>query len=99
MRKRYIVAVGSNEKTKNQKFTEYFDKNDLYWWHWIDNNWLIVDDDGKLSASTIRDDMMEIYENNSILVFEITGSEDTWSGYGPSSEKRDMFKWMNSDWK
>lgn len=98
MSKRYIVAVDSSTKEQETAFLALVKADGLGWWHWLNNFWLLTDSEGQLSASEIRHKIMETYPTIHCLVIELSGTEDTWAGYGPNTEARDMFKWLKNTW-
>ena len=99
MKKRFIVCISDFTKDKDVKFIEFIRNNRLGWWHWLPNTWLLSDPNGKLSVKQIRDQVRQIYDNEHVLVIEINNVGDTWSGFGPSSEQKNMFKWIKNNWK
>ncbi|MBS1509836.1 MAG: hypothetical protein JST86_03295 [Bacteroidetes bacterium] len=99
MKKRYIVCINNSKKEQEEKFIEFLKDNSLAWWHWLPNTWLLSENTGRLSASFIRDAVKEIFDNEYNIVFEISQTNDTWSGFGPSSENKNMFKWLKNNWK
>ena len=94
MKKRFIIGIGSSTDAQNKEFFRYLNKHHLNWWHWISNFWLIVDENGQLSASRLTDDLGEIYPNVNTIAIELEGDSDTWSGFGPAGEdnEKNMFK-------
>ncbi|PSS71686.1 hypothetical protein AYI85_04935 [Shewanella algae] len=98
MKKRFAVALDSNTKAQNELFKQYIKENGYGWWYWIDGFWLLVDSSGKLTANQLRDDLGEFYPGVHKLVLELRGDDDTWSGYGPKSEKKNMFSWIKKNW-
>jgi hypothetical protein len=99
MKKRFIVCIDDSTKEQDQKFIEYIKENGFGWWHYLKNTWLIADSTGKSSVSEIRNMVKESYDNEYNMVFQLNEDEGTWSGFGPSSEKRNMFKWIKENWK
>jgi hypothetical protein len=99
MKKRFIVCVNSSTKEQDQKFIEYIKENRFGWWHYLKNTWLIVDSSGKSKVKEIRDIVKESFDNEYNMVFQLNEDEGTWSGFGPCSEKRNMFKWIKENWK
>lgn len=97
MRKRFVVGVDSMSDEQEQKFLEYIRKNGYGWWHWLNNFWLIVDGEGKLTASQLRDTLKSIVPNVNLLVIDVEGKQN-WSGFGPRSEERNMFNWIRKTW-
>jgi hypothetical protein len=100
MAKRFIVCLNSGSVEQNDKFKEYIDENGLGWWHWISNSWLLRDHSGRLNSEIIRDKLLEIYPGTRNLVIELQGpsTNDTWHGFGPSGEEKNMFNWLRDTW-
>jgi hypothetical protein len=98
MRKRYIVAVNSSTKEQVESFIEFIKANGLGWWHWLDNIWLLTDSAGILNAKKVRDEVSDTFPNINNLVIELNETGDTWSGFGPNSDKRNMFNWLKKTW-
>lgn len=98
MKKRYIVCLGNSIKVQDEAFIAYIKEYGLGWWHWLSNVWLIVDSNGKLSAREIRDKLRLIYPGEHTIVLELSENGDTWSGFGPKSEERNMFEWLKTNW-
>lgn len=99
MKKRFIVALNSETLEQGKEFVEYLRKNNLGWWHWISNTWLIVDSKGKLTAASFRDDLNEIFPNVRKIVLELRGADDTWSSFGPTTPNENMTSWIRKNWK
>lgn len=98
MSKRFIVGVDSSTEEQDKAFLSFVKSHGLGWWHWLENFWLITDSSDQLTASDIRDELGKTYPGVHKLVIELSDSGDTWSGYGPKSEKRNMFNWLNETW-
>lgn len=99
MKKRFIVCVNGSTKVQDHNFIDFIKIQNVGWWHWLTNTWLIADRNGKLSASSLRDKAVSIFGHEHVLVIEINNSRDTWSGFGPSSEDKNMFRWLKDNWK
>lgn len=99
MKKRYIVCINASTAEQEQQFIDYLRSNNFGWWHWISNTWLISDKQGKSKASLFRDKVKEIFIDENILVIEINSQKDTWAGFGPVTEDKNMFKWIKENWK
>ena len=99
MKKRFVVMIETSSKEQNDSFLEWIKEERLGWWHWFQNVWLLSNSRGHLSASDIRDKLKEFYGTANTLVLELRGADDTWSGRGPKNEKRNMFKWIKSNWR
>lgn len=97
MKKRFIVAIDSNTKEQDEKFVSYLNQRNLAWWHWISNFWIITDDKGSIKASELRDIVRKAYfvENN--LILELPDTIKNWAGYGPSTQKNNMFTWIKNN--
>jgi hypothetical protein len=98
MKKRFVVCVNSATNEQNKQFKEFIRENGLGWWHWLRNVWLLSDSKGKFSAAEIRDQLGRNYPGVYSLVLELRGDDDTWSGFGPKKEGKNMFKWIRDNW-
>lgn len=98
MSKRFIVAIDRSNQEQNKAFLDYIQSQNLGWWHWIENFWLLVDTNNKLTAAAIRDKLDELYPSITNMVIELSASWDTWAGFGPSTKERDMFQWLKDTW-
>ncbi|MDP9524256.1 hypothetical protein [Pseudomonas putida] len=98
MKKRFVVMIDSSTDEQNNEFLKWVKKEKVGWWHWINNSWLISNRSGHLSAGTIRDKITEIFPGENTLVIELSEGEGTWSGYGPTKEGNDMFRWIKENW-
>ena len=99
MKKRYIVCVNKSKKDQNEEFLKYIRQQRFGWWHYLDNTWLIVDPKGTSEIGQIRDKVKIAFENEYNMIFELDEGEGTWSGFGPNSPTRNMFKWLKENWK
>jgi hypothetical protein len=100
MRKRFIVLIDSSDREKDKTFLNFLkDSKKFGYWHWLDGSWLLTTS-FDVGCSEIRDKIKEIYPNvnNVVLEFKADGT-DTWSGFGPNTEKSDMFRWLRDGWK
>lgn len=99
MKKRYIICIANSNNESDKQFMNYITENNLEWWHWIDNVWLISDGGGMLSASLIRDKLNIFYPDENKIVFEIGQKSDRWAGFGPKNENQNMFEWIENYWE
>jgi hypothetical protein len=99
MKKRFILLVDNTTADQNKAFRDFVEASGLNWWHWISNAWLLIDQKGTWKASQLRDKAKEVYPGENTFVAELRPDDDTWSGFGPSTEKRNMFKWIEQNWK
>jgi hypothetical protein len=95
--KRFVVAVEGLSESQHAELGVFIGKNNLSWWHWIENFWLLVDLDDELTAAEIRDALNMIAPGNRKFVIEIVGN-DHWAGYGPNKGDRNMFTWIHETW-
>lgn len=98
MSKRYIIALDSSTKEQNDELKDFVSEHGLGWWHWIKNFWLITDPNEKFSASRIQDVLAETHFGIDCFVIELNDDGDTWAGYGPKTEKSNMFRWIKETW-
>lgn len=98
MKKRYIVCVNKSNKDQNIEFLKYLRQQRFGWWHYLDNTWLIVDSKGTSKIGDIRDKAKVTFENEYNMIFELKDGEGSWSGFGPNSSSRSMFKWLKENW-
>lgn len=98
MKKRYVVCVNKSTEDQDQIFLDYIKEQGFGWWHYLKDTWLLVDSLGESSSAKIRDVVKESFDNEYNMVFQLDEDEGTWSGFGPKSENRNMFKWINENW-
>ena len=98
MRKRFIIGLDSTTKEQNEAFLEFVKEHGVGWWHWLGNFWLLADSGGRFSADDVRNKLKETHPGVHTLVIELSEHGDTWAGYGPKSENRNMFKWLRETW-
>jgi hypothetical protein len=95
MRKWFVVGIESMTAEQEKSFLEYIRDKRMGWWHWIPNLWLITGSDA-VGCSDIRDKLMNLAPAKNTLVLAV--NPVTWAGFGPKSDKRDMFRWLNRTW-
>ncbi len=98
-KKRYIVCVNNPKDQQDQAFLTYIKNSGFSWWHYLSNTWLIIDSSGNSTVADIRTKVMEYYPQETNMVFQLNEGEGTWSGFGPKSDKANMFTWINDYWK
>jgi hypothetical protein len=97
--KRFMVATDDLTSEQSLKFIDFLKESETGWWHYLKNFWLLDTDDEDLTADLIRDKLVdEIAPKTNCLVIEVTG-DTYWAGFGPSGDKRNMFKWFEGHWK
>jgi hypothetical protein len=98
-RKRFVVLLDENDGAGHESFLNWIKTSTrLVHWHWLGDSWLLVDPAGEWTASELRTKAREFYPSVYLLVLELKGTEDTWSGFGPNTEGRSMFKWLRNSW-
>lgn len=97
MSKMFVVGINNMTNDEAKQFINYIRDQKLAWWHWINNFWLLVDAYDTMSCSEIRDKLNLISHGKRNLVLEV--SPKTWSGFGPNSANKDMFKWIKNQWR
>ena len=98
MKKRFVVLLDSSSKEQNSEFLNWIKEQGLGSWHWLSHSWLIVDSAGISKASEIGNVVRNIYGATNHFVIEISEDGDTWSGFGPKGEDRNMFTWIHKNW-
>jgi len=101
MKNRFIIGLKSSTAEQNQKMIKFIEDNHMAWWHWLGDFWLLVDSEGKLSASTISNKIEEIYPGVHHLVVLLGEDNDNWYGFGPAGGEegqKNMFKWLHNYW-
>ena len=99
MRKRFIILMNPASTEQNDLFLKWINGEGLGWWHWFQGSWLLTNPKGHLTSVTIRDKLSEIFGLSNNLVIELRSTDDTWSGFGPSSPEKNMFKWIRDAWR
>lgn len=103
MKKRFIILTGATNDDEDKRFIEHLEANNMSWWHWLSNSWLVADFSRMQNVVTLRDKAKEIFPGKNIIVFEVTDSMPyNWSGFGPVHEtekKLDMFHWIREVWQ
>jgi|GEM_PF-842201 hypothetical protein len=101
MKRRFVILLDRSTPEQNKAFIEFLKTSDINgYWHWLNNSWLIATYNLEITGAQIRDKIKEIFPdvNNMVLVLNEDGT-DTWAGFGPKSEDRDMFRWLRTNWK
>lgn len=98
MNKRFIILIDNTDSDKDDKFIEFVKEEKLGWWHYLNNSWLIKTSK-EIRAKDLRDKVREIYNENCLVIEIREDGADTWSGFGPKGENRNMFTWIHKNWK
>ncbi len=96
--RKFVVAAAPLTPTESKAVTDLF-RERYKWWHWIDGLWLVKDESDSLTVAAIRDLIMAAAPKARTMVLDVTGSGNTWSGFGPSSPTKNMFKWIRETWR
>lgn len=97
MKRRFVIGTQNTTKDHEQLFINNLRAHSLIWWHWLPNTWLVIDLQGLKKSSDIRAIFKEVVPNINCLVIEVD-SPSKWSGFGPASEDRNMFRWIHNNW-
>ena len=98
MKKRFIIFIEDSTKEQNDSLLDWIRSENIGWWHWFQGSWLLSNARGHLSASVIRDKLKQIYGTSNTFVIELNNGGDTWSGYGPDTDQKNMFTWIKKNW-
>lgn len=98
MKKRYIICFDGLTPEQSKAVTNNLKDKKLFWWHWIDDVWFVVDSEGKFSASEIRDSL-KVIASQRMIVVELNESRDTWAGIRANDSEGKMFNWFRKVWK
>lgn len=99
MKKRFVVCLDSSTSEQNKSFKGFLQDNKLSWWHWLSSTWLLADKNGRFTAKEIRENVRLCYPGVHTIVLELSGSDDTWAGFGPTRPDKNMFDWLKENWK
>jgi len=96
MKKRFIILVDNATKLEDERFWQFISNKGFDWWHYINNSWLLSTP-SNYTSKLIAEKMHEIYPGKKMIIFELKKDAiETWSGYGPVNDKRNMFDWVKS---
>lgn len=98
MRKKFIIMLHEVTSEQEKAFGKLLTENGLYWWHWLSNAWLAIDDEGGKQVGQIRDFVNQAFGDTRNLVIEMPEGSGTWAGRGPTTEDKDMFAWIRKNW-
>ncbi len=93
MKKRFILVIDNPTKEQQNAVTQFF-KNQLGYWHWFSDVWLLTDSSNTWTAVSLRDKVKELVPGARLLVFMVE-SNHTWAAFG----KEGMFNWLDKTWK
>ena len=94
MTQRFVVLASDLSAEESKSFFNWLKENDCGWWHWIDNCWLVYNEETwGITAQKLRDALVKAAPAKNCLVLEID-EPITWAGFGPTSKERNMFRWI-----
>ncbi len=99
MNKRFIIMLNSATAEQNNALLEWIKFEQVGWWHWLKDSWLIATRQNHLTAESVRDKIGEICPGVHNLVIELKEGEGTWAGFGPNTDDKNMFTWLKDNWK
>jgi hypothetical protein len=94
MGRRFVIGIDELTAKQKQTLRNEFGKRGS-WWNWIPNLWLVTTVEDKTTAK-IRDRIGELAPGVNCMVFEVDDVD--WSGFGPNTKDRSMFRWLNTTW-
>ena len=94
MKGRYVVCIDDTTVEQQNKVTKYFKELDnVGYWHWYSDLWLVTDPGDQLSTEKIRQGLDALLPDANKIVIEVE-SGYAWSIFG----KEDSFKWLHETW-
>ncbi len=94
--KRFLIGYDGLSPENERLLHSYLGKSGS-WWHWIPNIWLFACRDKKVTAKTLRVDLMK-YSTKNVLVMEIVKSGEIAFRGTRSPEGASMGDWLTSTW-
>ena len=94
---RYMAAVDGMTNLDDAAFMEFLKEKNVDWWHWLPGVWMMISDDDKISTEVIRDKLRDITGRKHSVIIEVSEHGD-WSGFGPTTTEKNMFKWLHDKW-
>ncbi|MCH9006242.1 MAG: hypothetical protein IH838_13265, partial [Proteobacteria bacterium] len=87
MKRRFVLAIDNATKEQQNVVTNYF-MNQMGYWHWFSDAWLLTDSEGLWNVASIRDKVQELLPGVDMIVLRVESDTD-WAGFGQT----DKFKW------
>lgn len=94
-----MVLLDQATEGQNEAFVAYVREQQAGWWHWTSRSFLLYTNLENMTADSVRDALLKFYPGVNNLVIELRGNEETWAGYGPKTDQKNMFKWIGENWK
>ena len=93
MTKRFIVGTTNLSEEEEKQFIKFLASNDVRWWHWLPNFWLLKSSADIIDCEKIRDAIAR-----RCLVMEVEGDLD-WAVIGGKNAKgKDFSDWLKGTW-
>ena len=93
----FVIGINPTTSEQTDSIRNWLQSQNGTWWHWIDGMWLVVSHDPNVTAASIRENIDRLTPGVHNLVLQV--QPINWSGFGPKSENRNMFTWIESVWK
>lgn len=97
MSKRFVLVTSELADEGESAIAEYFNEAGAGWWHHIPRSWLVVDNEGKLTVSKIRNKLLEKLGNSKCIVVEVS-DRAPWAGRINPNEIKSSEEWFKSSW-
>jgi hypothetical protein len=94
MSRQFVAGIDEVSDEQKKLLRERFSREGS-WWNWIPYFWLITTNDDT-TADVVRDRICKTAPGVNCMVVQI--DEGGWAGYGPTTKKRDMFRWVHNTW-
>ena len=100
-KKAFVVGVdGDATRAERDAFTQYLqsERPGLGLWHHVSHVWLILDPNGHLNPTLLRDKLVQLMPKRHTIVLQI--SPETFAAYSPTSGHKWLQDYMfsDSDW-
>src|SRR4051794_11513335 len=92
----FVIATERLSAAEEKKLAETF-AEDVEWWHWLPNFWLVKDPQDKLRVSILRNAIRRINQSKQFLVLAIDPHEWACVTAG-DPESRPMLSWLRKMW-
>jgi hypothetical protein len=93
MARRFIVGTDTLSKVEEDQFIAFIKEQNVAWWHWLPNFWLIKDSMNKVSAGALADALP-----GRCLVMEIYEDIDWMARGGQNAAGKKFWDWLQKTW-
>lgn len=98
MRKLFVVTSDSTTADQDNVFRKWIEPR-FNWWHWIEQTWLLVDENGTYTVYELRDKVKECFPGVYVMVLEVSkDGKARWAGFGAKGDAKNMFTWLKENW-